>query len=103
MFRFIRKIFIGLLTKIVHAFNHIKYVSLSNQKYTAQPPLVNLHPNEYTQGLHCYSFVVHLYRCVGSYNTVIDVSRKAMCSKQNRRFKCKYFQHDYMNKRIKKN
>ena len=98
MFRFIRKIFIGLLTKIVHAFNHTKCVSLSNQKYTAQPPLVDLHPNEYTQGLHCYSFVVYLYRCVRSCNTVIDLSRT-----NKTRFKCKYFHHDYMNKRIKKN
>ena len=39
--------------------------------------LINLHPNEYSQGLHYYSFTVKLDRCVGSYNTLNDLSNKA--------------------------
>ena len=45
MFGLIKKIFIGLLTDIVSASNHIKCVSLSNQKCMTQPILFNLHPN----------------------------------------------------------
>ena len=52
MFELIKKIFIGLLTDIVRASNHRKYVSLSNQKCIIQPALINLHPNEYSQEFH---------------------------------------------------
>ena len=48
MFRLIKKIFTVLLTGIVCASNHTKYVSLSN-KPTTQPTLISLHPNEYSQ------------------------------------------------------
>ena len=44
--------FIRLLTGIVSAFNHIKCVSLSNQKCTNQSTLISLYPNEYSQELH---------------------------------------------------
>ena len=53
--------------------NHTKCVSLSNQKYTTQPTLINLHPNEYNQGLCYYPFAVKLDICVGSYNTLNDL------------------------------
>ena len=33
---------------------------LGNQKCTTQPTINNLHPNEYTQGLRYYLFVVKL-------------------------------------------
>ena len=46
-----------------------KFVSLSNQKCTAKSNLINLYPNECTQGLCFYPFVVNLDRCVGSCNT----------------------------------
>ena len=86
MFEFIKKIFIGLLVSvIVNASIHTKCVYLSNQKCTSQPTIINLHPNEYTQGLHNYLFVVNLDRCVASCNTLNDLW--SMCSKQNRRFK----------------
>ena len=49
MFELIKKIFIGLLTCIVNASNHTKYVSLGNQKYMTQPTLINLYPNEHSQ------------------------------------------------------
>ena len=76
MLRFIKKIFIVLLTSLVNASNHTKCVSLSNQKYETQPTLINLHPNEYSQELHCYPFAVKLDRCVGGCNTLNDLSNK---------------------------
>ena len=70
MFGLIRKIFIILLTTIVTASYHTKCVSLSNQKCMTQPTLINLYPNEYSQEVHHYPFVVKLDRCVGSCNKV---------------------------------
>ena len=69
MFMLIKKMFIGLLTALVNASNHRKYAFLTNQKCVIQPTIINLHPNEYTQGLHQYPFEVKLDRCVGSCNT----------------------------------
>ena len=54
----------GLLINIVNASNHIKCVSLSNQKFEIQPTFINLHPNEYRQELHYYLFTVKLDKCV---------------------------------------
>ena len=76
MFRLIKKIFIGLLTGLVNGFNHTKCISLSNQKCMIQPTLINLHPNEYSQEFHYYLFSVKLDRCVGSRNTLNDLSNK---------------------------
>ena len=45
MFGLTKKVFIGLLTGIVSAFNHTKCLSLSNQKCMTQPTLINLHSN----------------------------------------------------------
>ena len=53
MFGFIKKTFIGLLTSVVNASNHTKCVSLNNDQCMVQPTLINVHPNEYSQGL-CY-------------------------------------------------
>ena len=39
-----------------------------------QPTLINLHPNEYGQGLSYYTFTVNLDRCVGSCNTLHALS-----------------------------
>ena len=41
-----------------------------------QPTLINLHANEYSQEFHYYPFVVKLDRCVGSCNTINDLSNK---------------------------
>ena len=71
---FIKKIFIRLLSCIVNFSSHTKCISLSNQKCKIQLTLINLHPNEYVQGLRYYPFVVHLDRCVGSLNTLYDLS-----------------------------
>ena len=48
------------------------------QSALVQPTLINLHPNEYNQEFHYYPFAVKLDRCVGSCNTLNDLS---MCSK----------------------
>ena len=74
MFGLIKKIFIGLLTGLVNGSNHTKCVSLSNQKCMIQPTLINLHHNGYTQEFHYYPFSVKLDRCVGSCNTLNDLS-----------------------------
>ena len=42
-----------------------------------QPTFVNLHSNKYSQEFHHYPFLVKLDRCVGSYNTLNDLSNKA--------------------------
>ena len=71
------KIFIGLLTGLVNGSNHTKCISLSSQKCMIQSTLINLHPNEYSQEFHYYPFAVKLDRCVGSCNTLNDLSNKA--------------------------
>ena len=76
MFGLNKKMFIGLITTIVNAFNHTKCVSLSNQKCMSQPTLINSHPNEYLQEFPYYPFAVKLDRCVGSCNTLNDLSNK---------------------------
>ena len=76
MYRLIKKIFMGLLISIINAYNHTKCVSLSNQKCMIQPTLISLHPNEYSQEFHYYPFVVKLDKCVGSCNTLNDLSNK---------------------------
>ena len=76
MFGLIKKIFIELLTGLVYGSNDTNCVSLSNQKCMTQPTLINLHPNEYRQEFHYYSFSVKLDRCVGSCNTLKDLSNK---------------------------
>ena len=71
-----KNIFIGLLTGIVSASNHTKCMSLCNQKCLIQPTVINLHPNEYSQESQYYPFTVKLDRCVGSCNTLNDLSNK---------------------------
>ena len=68
--------FIGLLISIADASNHTKCVSLRNQKCEIQPIFINLHPNEYSQVFHYYSFTFKLSKYVGCCNTLIDLSNK---------------------------
>ena len=49
MFRIIEKMFIVLLSNIVHRSNHTKWVTLSNEKCMIGPTFINLRPNEYSQ------------------------------------------------------
>ena len=76
MLEIIEEMFTGLLTGLVSGSNNTKCISLSNQKCEIQPTLTNLHPNEYSQELHYYTYVVKLDRCVGTYNTHNDLSNK---------------------------
>ena len=41
-----------------------------------QYTLINLHPNEYSQKFHYYPYAVKLDKCVGSFNTLNDLSNK---------------------------
>ena len=74
MFFFFKTIFIGLLTSTGNASVNTKCIFLSNQQYKTQLTLINLHPNEYRQVLHYYSFAISLGRCVGGCNTLDDLS-----------------------------
>ena len=47
-----------------------------------QPSLTNLHPNEYSQELRYYQFAVNLDRCVGSCNTLDDLSSRVGVSNE---------------------
>ena len=76
MFMLIKKMLIGSVTGLTNGSNHTKCVSLSNQNCMTQPTLINLHCNEYNQELHYYQFAVKLDRCVGSCNTLNDLSNK---------------------------
>ena len=42
--------------------------------------VINLNPNEYSQERHYYSFTVKLNRCVGSCNTLNELSNKVCVS-----------------------
>ena len=72
---------IVLLTVMVNTSNHAKSVLLINQECMNQPSLINLHPNEYSQEIHYYPFAFKLDRCVGSWNTLNDLSNKVNISK----------------------
>ena len=72
MFRLIKKIFMELIISAVNASNYTKCVSSGNQTFMIQPTLINLHTNKF----HCYPFAVKLDRCVGSCNTLDDLSNK---------------------------
>ena len=67
--------FIRLLTGLVRASNHTKCVALSNQKCKIQPTFINLHPNV-SQEIHYHPFTVKLDKCIGSWNTLNDLSNK---------------------------
>ena len=87
----------GYLISIVNASNRTKCVSLSNQKRMTQPTLNNLHCHAYNEEFHYYPFGFKLDRCVGSCNTLNDLSYKVCVPKKNRRFKSKHVQNDYRN------
>ena len=76
MFGLIKTIFIRILISIVIACKHAKCVFLSNQKCTLQHTLINLHPNEHTEGLRYYPFAFNVDKCVGSFNTANVVCKK---------------------------
>ena len=79
MFGFIKKRYTRL-TITANDSNHTKHVSLNNQQCMKQPTLINLYPNEYTQGLLCYPFAINLNRCLRSCNTLNDFSTRVCIS-----------------------
>ena len=61
---------------IINASNHAKCGSLNDQQCMTQLTLINLHPNEHSQGLQYYLVAFNLDRCVGSFNTLNGLSDK---------------------------
>ena len=82
MFGLIKKKITGILIDIVSTSNHTKCMSLTNQKCTTQPILINLHPNKYSQEFHYCPLVLKLDRCVGSCNTLNDLSNRVCVLKK---------------------
>ena len=82
MFEFLKKAFIALLNfrgpiaSIVNVFYHAKCMPLSNQSCMNHSTIISLHRNDYFDELHYYAFTVNLYRCIGSFNTINDLSNK---------------------------
>ena len=76
MFGLIKKMFIGLLPHLVNRSNHIKRISVNNQKCITQPTLINLYPNKLIHKFHYHPFAVKLDRRVGSCNNMNDLSNK---------------------------
>ena len=64
------------LTSMVSVSNHIKRVPLNNQKRMAQSTFINLHPNECSHELCYYPLAVNLNVCIGSSNTLGNLSSK---------------------------
>ena len=63
MFGLMKQVFLGLLASIVNASSHAEGISLKNQQCMIQATLINLHPNQYGQGLRYYPFVFNLEMC----------------------------------------
>ena len=82
MFKFIKKKRIRLLTSLVNVSSNSKCLSLNNHQCINQPTLINLYPNEYTQGLSYYPFSVNLDSCVGNCNNLNNYLLDT-CYKQN--------------------
>ena len=47
-----------------------------------QPTLINLHPNEHSQELRYYPFVVHVGRCAWSCNTLNNLTNRVWVSNE---------------------
>ena len=77
--------FMGLLISLVNASNHTECLLLSNWKSMIYPILINFHPNKYSQEFHYYPFDVELDRCVGSCNTLNDLSNKVCVQNEKKK------------------
>ena len=51
-------------------------MSLNYKKCMTQSTLINLHPNEYSEDLHYYSFTINLDSCVRIFNNLNDLPNK---------------------------
>ena len=56
-----------------------------------QPTLINLHPNEHSQESHYYAFTVKLDTCVGSCNTLNELSNKVCAPNKTEDLNLKVF------------
>ena len=92
MFVLNKKIFIGLLIGLFNGSNHTKCIWLINQKCMTQPTLSNL-----SQEFHDNKFSVKLVTCVGSCNTLNDLSNKVCIPNET---EDSAVQHDCNNKLI---
>ena len=70
----------------------VKCISLNNQQWMTQPTIINLHPNEYIEGLQYHPFAVNSNRCMGSCNTLKDRSDKACVPNKTRDLNLSVFQ-----------
>ena len=62
--------------------------------------LINLLPNKYSQEFHCYPSTIKWDRCLGSCNTLNELSYKVCIPNKTEDFESKRVQHDYRNKWI---
>ena len=90
MFRFTKQVFIVLLSftvsldSIANTPGDIKLISLNNQQFVTQPTLNNLRHNEYIEGLCYYPFASNLDRCIGTCNTLNDLSNQVCVSNKTK-------------------
>ena len=111
MFLLIKQVFIWLcfsksLSSIVNTPGHTKCISLNIQQCMTQPTLINLHLNEYIEGLRYYPHAVNLGRCMGGCNTLSNDLSNEVCApnKTNQNlflFKFEFFKYNNRNKRVK--
>ena len=78
MFGFIKKILAVLVTDIINAPSHIKYIYLSNHNARLNVLLL-IYVRRYTKRLRHYLFAVNLDRCTESCNTLNDLSNNRVC------------------------
>ena len=85
-----------LLIRIFIASNHTKRVTLSYQKCMTQPTPINLHPNECSQELHYYPFLVKLDSMLEDlnlrvFNMITGINElKALTKHMSCECKCKF-------------
>ena len=70
--------FSGILAGIVNTSNHTKCISLNNQQCMTRPTFINLHLNEYDQGLRYYPFTI-IIQGLRYYNILNDLSNNRVC------------------------
>ena len=68
--------FIELVSSTVSASNHTKYISLNNEQCITQHTLIDLYPTKCSQGISYYPFAVYLAKCVGSCETLNNISNR---------------------------
>ena len=78
--------------------NHTQYISVNNKQCMTQPTLINLHPNEYIQGLHYYLQWIQVD--AGKVGILLMIYSIECIFQKNRKFKFKCFEYDSKNKLI---